>query len=43
MVLECCLAARAKFLITGDRDLLDLENLPFSLEILTPKEYLEHS
>ena len=42
MVLECCLEAKADFLITGDRDLLDLTDIPLNLKILTPKEYLEH-
>ena len=41
MVLECCLEARAVFLPTGDKDHLDIKNLPFSLKILSPKEYLE--
>lgn len=42
MVLDCCLEAKADFLITGDRDLLDLTDIPFDLKILTPKKYLEH-
>lgn len=42
MVLECCLEANADLLITGDKDLLDLTDLPFNLKILTPKEYIEH-
>lgn len=41
MVLECCLEAGAEFLLTGDKDLLEIKNLPFSLKILSPKEYLE--
>ena len=41
MVLECCLAAKAKLLITGDRDLLDIENLPFHLAILSPQKFIE--
>jgi len=41
MVLECCLAAKAKLLITGDRDLLDIEKLPFNLTILTPQEFIK--
>lgn len=40
MVLECCLEANAAFLITGDKDLLNLTNIPSGLKILTPKEYL---
>ena len=42
MLLECCLAAKAKILITGDKDLLDIKNLPFDLKILTPKKFLEN-
>jgi len=41
MVLECCLTAKAKLLITGDRDLIDIKNLPFHLTILTPQEFIE--
>lgn len=40
MVLECCLEAKAALLITSDKDLLEVENLPFSLSILIPKEYI---
>lgn len=40
MVLECCLAAGAEYLVTGDRDLLSIRNLPFSLKILSPKGFL---
>jgi putative PIN family toxin of toxin-antitoxin system len=29
MVLECCLEARARFLVSGDKDLLDLRGIPF--------------
>lgn len=39
MVLECCLAAHADYLITGDKDLLDIENLSFPLFIVSPSEY----
>lgn len=42
MVLECCLEADAAILITGDKDLLNLIDIPFGLKVLTPKEYLEH-
>ncbi|MBI4691668.1 MAG: putative toxin-antitoxin system toxin component, PIN family [Nitrospirae bacterium] len=42
MLLECCLEAKAGFLITGDKDLLEIKTLPFNLKILSPKEYLEH-
>jgi len=47
MILECCLAANADFLITGDKDLLEMEktklkkNLP-KLRIVTPRTFLEH-
>ena len=41
MVLECCFEAKAQFLITGDKDLLEVKNIPFSLQIVTPKEYLK--
>ena len=41
MVLECCLAASAEFLITGDKDLLTMEHLPFEVRILTPRRYAE--
>ena len=41
MLLECCLAAKAKILITGDKDLLDIKNLPFDLKILTPQKFVE--
>lgn len=42
MVLECCLEAKAGFLITGDKDLLEIKELPFNLKILAPKEFLGH-
>jgi putative PIN family toxin of toxin-antitoxin system len=42
MVLECCLEARAGFLLTGDKDLLEIENLSFNLKLLTPRQYSEH-
>jgi putative PIN family toxin of toxin-antitoxin system len=41
MLLECCLAASAEFLITGDKDLLTMEHLPFEVRILTPRRYAE--
>ena len=41
MLLECCLAARAEFLISGDKDLLTIENLPFEVRILRPRRYVE--
>jgi predicted nucleic acid-binding protein len=45
MVLECCSAARADFLITGDRDLLEMDktvirtHIP-GLKILSPRAFL---
>jgi uncharacterized protein len=41
MVLECCLAAKAEILLTGDKDLLELKNLPFNLNIMTPRDFVE--
>ena len=41
MLLECCLEARARFLVSGDKDLLDLRDLPFNLKVLTPRQFLE--
>ncbi len=41
MLLECCLESRANFLVTGDKDLLDLRDLPFDLRVLTPRQFLE--
>ncbi len=40
MVLECCQAAHADILITGDKDLLTIETLPFSLMIISPADFL---
>jgi len=40
MILECCLAAKADLLVTGDQDLLSLRNLPFPVKIVTPGNYL---
>jgi predicted nucleic acid-binding protein len=42
MLLECCLAAKANILITGDKDLLEIEHLSFELQIITPREFIEH-
>ena len=44
--LSLCAAVGADYLVTGDRDLLDVETaresgLPSSLKILTPRQYLE--
>jgi putative PIN family toxin of toxin-antitoxin system len=47
MVLDCCRAARAQHLITGDHDLLDLgpgiAHVPglTRLQIVTPRAYLD--
>ncbi len=40
MLLECCMAAGANYLITGDKDLLSLGKLPFPLTIMTPRMFL---
>jgi len=41
MLLECCLEARARFLVSGDKDLLELRDLPSDLRVLTPRQFLE--
>jgi predicted nucleic acid-binding protein len=41
MVLECCLAAKADVLITGDKDLLEIEALPFDLVIVAPGSFIK--
>jgi putative PIN family toxin of toxin-antitoxin system len=41
LLLECCLASGADYLVTGDRDLLSVRNLPFSLRVLTPRSYVD--
>jgi len=40
MLLECCKSGRADYLITGDRDLLDIEGLPFNLQVVSPRSFL---
>ena len=40
IVLECCHAASADILISGDKDLLEQKDLSFHLDILTPKQFL---
>ena len=40
MVLECCLAARADCVISGDKELLTIATLPFPLAIMTPADFL---
>jgi putative PIN family toxin of toxin-antitoxin system len=41
MLLECCLSAKADFLITGDKDLLVMQSLPFQLKIVSPRKFIE--
>ncbi len=41
MILECCHTAKARILITGDKDLLEIADLPFALEIVTPQAFVE--
>ena len=41
MLLECCIEAKADFLVTGDADLLNIAELPFNLRIVTPRKFLE--
>lgn len=43
MFLECCLAAKADILITGDKYLLDIQQLPFKLKIVAPAEFLNQT
>jgi len=37
--LACALAAQAKFIVTSDRDLLELEK-PFGIEVIQPAEFI---
>jgi predicted nucleic acid-binding protein len=39
--LACALGADAKFLVSNDRDLLDLEK-PFGVAVVTPMQFLLH-
>lgn len=39
--LACALAAKARFIISYDSDLLDLQK-PFGIEVLTPRALLNH-
>jgi len=41
IMLECCIAAKADFLITGDKDLLEIKDLPFDVTILSPQTFLK--
>ncbi|MFZ5907310.1 MAG: putative toxin-antitoxin system toxin component, PIN family [Nitrospirota bacterium] len=41
ILLECCITAKAGLLITSDKNLLEIEELPFALEIVTPREFIE--
>ena len=41
MLLECCLEAGANILITGDKDLLDMDEPGLDFKIVTPKEFVE--
>ena len=41
MLLECCIEAKADFLVTGDADLLDIADVPFNLRIVAPRKFLE--
>jgi len=43
MLLECCFEAGVNFLITGDKDLLELGDLPFVLKIITPRQYIKRA
>lgn len=43
MLLECCLEAKAELLITGDKDLLEIKDLPFLLGIVTPAVFFRRS
>lgn len=40
MFIDCALASEADYLVTGDRDLLDLKG-KLDLEIVTPMEFLQ--
>jgi predicted nucleic acid-binding protein len=41
MILECCYAAKAKILLTGDRDLLEITDLPFDVRLMTPQAFVK--
>ena len=40
MVLECCHAAKARILVTGDNDLLGIADLPIDLRIMKPQTFI---
>ncbi len=40
MLLECCFTARSEYLITGDKDLLTINILPFKLKIVSPRMFI---
>ncbi|MBF0506243.1 MAG: putative toxin-antitoxin system toxin component, PIN family [Nitrospirae bacterium] len=41
MILECCNTARARILITGDKDLFEASDLPFDIRIMKPQAFVE--
>jgi putative PIN family toxin of toxin-antitoxin system len=41
MILECCQTSKAKILITEDKDLLEIADLPFELRIITAQAFIE--
>jgi len=41
VLIECCLESKASFLITGDKDLLDMKTLTFELKILSPRKFID--
>lgn len=42
MILECCHTSRAKILITGDKDMLEIADLPFELRIMNPQAFIDY-
>jgi putative PIN family toxin of toxin-antitoxin system len=41
IVLECCRAAKADVLVTGDKDLFEIADFPFDVHILSPRTFLK--
>jgi len=41
IVLECFRAAKGDLLITGDKDLFEIKDLPFEVTILSPQTFLK--